>query len=117
MVSNAFGSTTSVVQTITISAGPPLFLSQNITDAARAIGGRVTYSVVAGGSSPISYQWNHNSAPIPGATSSVLMLTNLQPSDQGAYTVTLMNQYGSNNQSATGVVSTIIVTHFPFDAM
>jgi hypothetical protein len=44
VVANAYGSTTSAVQVITVSSGPPLFLSQNITDATRAIGGRVTYS-------------------------------------------------------------------------
>ena len=117
VVANAYGSTTSAVQVITVSAGPPLFLSQNITNATRAIGGRVTYSVVAGGSAPVSYQWSHGSTPIPGATASVLRLTNLQLSDQGSYTVTLTNPYGTNSNSATGVVSVVTVTNYPFAAM
>jgi hypothetical protein len=117
VVANAFGSTTSAVQVITVSSGPPLFLSQNITNATRAIGGRVTYSVVAGGSAPVSYQWNLNSTPIRGATNSVLMLRNLQLADQGAYTVTLSNPYGLNSNSMTGVVSVVTVTNLPFAAM
>jgi hypothetical protein len=117
VVANAYGSSTSAVQVITVSAGPPIILSQSITNATRAVGGRVTYSVVAGGSAPVAYQWNHNSAPIPGATSSVLRLTNLQLPDQGAYTVTLSNPYGTNNNSATGVVSVLPVTNFPFAGM
>lgn len=117
VVANAYGSTTSVVQVLMVSSGPPLFLSQNITNATRAIGGRVTYSVVAGGSAPVSYRWNHNSTPIPGATNSVLMLRDLQIEDQGSYTVTLGNPYGTNNNSATGVVSVVTVTNFPFAGM
>jgi hypothetical protein len=117
VVANAYGSITSAVQVITVSSGPPLFLSQSIFDATRAIGGRVTYSVVAGGSAPVSYQWNHGSTAIPGATASVLRLTNLQLSDQGSYTVTITNPYGTNNNSATGVVSVVTVTNYPFAAM
>jgi hypothetical protein len=117
VVANAYGSTTSAVQVITVSAGPPVFLSQIITNATRAIGGRVTYSVVAGGSAPVRYQWNHNSAPMPGATNSVLRLTNLQLQDQGSYTVTLSNPYGTNTNSATGVVTVFTVTNFPLAGM
>ena len=117
VVSDAYGSSTSAVQTITVSAGPPLFLSQNIFDATRAIGGRVTYSVVAGGSAPVGYQWNHGSTPIPGATTSVLKLTNLQPGDAGTYSVTLSNPYGTNNNSASGTVTVTPVTNYPFAAM
>jgi hypothetical protein len=117
VVANAYGSSTSAVQTITVSAGPPLFLSQSIFDATRAIGGWVTYSVVAGGSAPLNYQWKHGSTPIPGATASVLKLTNLQFADQGSYTVTLTNPYGTNNNSASGVVSVTAATNYPFAAM
>jgi hypothetical protein len=117
VLANAYGSTTSAVQVITVSAGPPIFLSQIITNATRAVGGRVTYSVVAGGSAPVAYQWNHSSAPIPGATSSVLQLRNLQLQDQGSYTVTLSNPYGTNDNSATGVVTIVPVTNFPFAGM
>jgi concanavalin A-like lectin/glucanase superfamily protein/Ig-like domain-containing protein len=121
VVANAYGSATSAVQVITVSSGPPLFLSQSISDATRAVGGRVTYSVVAGGSSPISYQWKHGTTPIPGATTSVLKLTNLQLSDAGAYSVTLTNAYspspGTGTNSITGNVSVFAVTNYPFAAM
>jgi hypothetical protein len=117
VVSDTYGSSTSAVQHITVSAGPPLFLSQIITNATRAIGGRVVYSVVAGGSAPISYVWKRGTTPVPGGTNSVLVLSNLQLSDQGSYTVTLSNPYGVNTNSATGVVSVFTVTNFPFAGM
>ena len=77
----------------------------------------MTYSVVAGGSAPISYQWNRGSTPIPGATTSVLKLTNLQLADAGTYTVTLTNPYGTNNNSASGTVSVFSVTNYRLPAM
>lgn len=53
------------------------------------------FSVVAAGTLPLSYQWNFNGAPIAGANSSTLGLTNVQVAQAGVYTVTVTNAYGT----------------------
>jgi hypothetical protein len=116
VAANAYGSTTSAVQNIRVSSGPPSILSQSIFDATRAAGGWVTYSVVAGGSAPISYQWKKGGTPIPGATSSSLKLANVQPADAGVYSVTLTNPYGTTNSTA-GTLAVFTVTHWPYAAL
>jgi len=116
VATNPYGSSTGAVQTITISSGPPFFQSENIYDATRALGGRVTYSVMPGGSFPMSYQWKHGSTAIAGATTSVLNLSNLQISDAGSYSVTLSNSYGTTNSTA-GILTVFAVTNYPYAAL
>ena len=44
---------------------------------------------------PFSYQWSQNGTNLAGATSSLLVLTNVQSSNAGSYTVTITNQFGT----------------------
>jgi hypothetical protein len=55
----------------------------------------VTFNVTAYGCSPLSYQWRKEGMPIEGATDASLVLTNLQMSAAGNYTVVVTNDYGS----------------------
>jgi hypothetical protein len=57
-------------------------------------GSTATFSVSAAGTAPLSFQWRKNGQDIPGATSSVLQLTNssLCASDAGEFTVLVCNQ-------------------------
>ena len=64
--------------------------SQTVT-----VGQPVTFSVAAGGAQPLTYQWQVNSTNIPGATTSLLTLTNVQLTNAGTYSVTVMNAVGS----------------------
>ncbi len=49
---------------------------------------KATFTVVAGGSAPLSYQWYFNtSAPIAGATNFQFTLTNIQATNAGVYSV------------------------------
>jgi hypothetical protein len=56
------------------------------------------FSVTAGGTLPLMYQWKHDGNNIPGATNGVLTVTNVQTIDAGAYSVGVTN-------SVNGVVS------------
>ena len=58
------------------------------------VGGSMTMRINVKGTSPFTYQWRHNGAPIPNATNRTLTITNLQPSDAGAYTVYIQNSLG-----------------------
>ena len=55
------------------------------------IGRDASLSVVADGSSAISYQWQFMGTNLPGATDATLVLTNAQPSQSGPYNVIVSN--------------------------
>ncbi|MFN7957379.1 MAG: immunoglobulin domain-containing protein [Holophagaceae bacterium] len=62
-----------------------------------AVGQTVTFSVVASGTEPISYQWNWNGTPIVGATRPSFTPTSATiPADNGSiFTVDVTNAVGS----------------------
>ncbi|HEY5909399.1 MAG TPA: immunoglobulin domain-containing protein [Verrucomicrobiae bacterium] len=70
-------------------------ISLQPTNRAVPPGAGTVFSVTASGDPPLSYLWSFAGAPISGATSSVLTLTNVQPDDIGAYNVQVTNPYGS----------------------
>jgi len=55
------------------------------------IGGDAVFSVEATGTGSITYQWLFNGNPIAGATNHTLVITNVQSSDAGTYTVIVDN--------------------------
>ncbi len=77
------------------------------------LGGNATFSVVAAGTSPLSYQWQQNGFALPGRTDSTLALTGIQDSDAGSYTVVVSNSVGQITSSPAALVLThppVIVT-------
>ena len=62
-------------------------------------GATATFSVVAAGSSPLSYQWRLNGANLSGANGTALTLTNVQLAQSGSYTVRVTNLLGSATSS------------------
>ncbi len=84
---------------------PPTITSQPQSQTVPA-GTNVTFSVVAAGASPLSYQWQFNSTNLAGATSSSLMLTNVQASNGGNYSVVVSNGGGSMTSSNAMLVVT-----------
>ena len=58
-------------------------------------GKSVILTVTTAGTAPLSYQWLQNGTPIQGATGSSLVLTNLQLTNAGDYSVVVTNAYGS----------------------
>ena len=73
---------------------PPVILAQP-TDQTVMVGGTASFSVTAGGTPPLSYQWRFGGTNLSGATNTSLMLTNVQVSQAGNYTVLVTNLYGS----------------------
>ncbi|MGE3107674.1 MAG: PQQ-dependent sugar dehydrogenase [Phycisphaerales bacterium] len=76
----------------TITAQP-----QNVAVPA---GQSAMFSVTVSGSGPLSYQWQHNSQAIPGATTRTLILTDVMAADAGSYRVTVSNTCGESLSSA-----------------
>jgi uncharacterized delta-60 repeat protein len=74
--------------------GVPVITSQP-TNQTVAISDTAMFTVVADGTSPLSYQWNFNGTNLSGATNTSLMLTNVQLTNSGNYAVLVTNTYGS----------------------
>ncbi|MEO6712909.1 MAG: lamin tail domain-containing protein, partial [Mycobacteriales bacterium] len=68
----------------------------------------LSLTVAASGSTPLSYQWSLNGAPIPSATSATYTVANARVADAGTYSVTVTNPVGSATTSA--VVSVFFPT-------
>jgi len=93
VVANAAGSVTSVVATLAVYFSPGIQTQpQNLTVTQ---GQNASFSVVASGSAPFSYQWSFDGAAISGATNESLTLTNVQTAEAGSYTVVVTNPVGS----------------------
>ena len=70
-----------------------------------ASGGAITFSVAATGLGPLSYQWKFNGTDIQGATNATLVLSSVDSSSQGIYTVRVSDTYGGALSS--GAVLTV----------
>jgi Bacterial Ig domain/Protein of unknown function (DUF642) len=66
-------------------------------------GARVTNSVTAGGTGPLTYQWYFQGGPINGATNSSLVITNFQSGAVGLYYVLVVNAVGSVQSGVASV--------------
>jgi len=71
----------------------PLIVYGPTNTGARA-GTTVQFNVTAAGQAPLFYQWLFNGTPLAGRTSSTLALTNVQPANEGGYSVVVSNAAG-----------------------
>lgn len=93
---------------------PPAITTQPASQSA-AVGANVTFSVVATGAAPLSYQWRLNSTNICGATTSAYTRNNVQPNQSGTYSVVISNPGGSTTSvDAILTVSGNAVSPAPF---
>jgi hypothetical protein len=58
-------------------------------------GSDVSFTVIAVGQTPLSYQWRLNTAAIPGATDRTYTRTSVRTGDSGSYSVFITNQLGN----------------------
>lgn len=92
VVTNLFGAVTSSNAILTVQA---LKLISSPQSQRAVVGQPVAFNVVAQGVTPIIYQWRFNGADLPGATNSVLTLTNVQFGNAGDYSVVVSNEFSS----------------------
>jgi alpha-tubulin suppressor-like RCC1 family protein len=90
VVAVSAGATTSLAL---VGNGAP-FLGGPIPDRTIFEGGTVYFRVAAAGAMPLAYQWQFNGTNLHGASRGVLVLTNVQPWQAGAYVLTVSNASG-----------------------
>jgi hypothetical protein len=92
-ISNAFGSVTS--NSIGLFVYTPVSLTTQPAALTLNPGSPATFTVVATGTVPMTYQWRKDGISIAGATSSAYSIPSVQAANSGAYSVTVTNPAGS----------------------
>jgi len=77
---------------------PPVITVQPVSHNAYT-NGTAIFNVAAGGATPLNYQWYHGASLLSGKTNASLSIANVQPSDAGSYSVTIVNGYGAVSSS------------------
>lgn len=92
--------TAKIFFTVSGTAVSPPAITTQPSNATVAAGGNASFSVVAGGGTPLSYQWYFNTnTAIAGATGATLTLNNVQSGNAGKYRVVVSNSGGSATSS------------------
>jgi uncharacterized delta-60 repeat protein len=102
VLSNVFGSVTSAVATLTVRDP---FITGQPSNQSRNAGQSVSFSVTAGGTAPLQYQWRKEGITLENATNATLTLTNLQGADAANYDVIVANAFNT----VTSAVATLTV--------
>ncbi|QYM77803.1 immunoglobulin domain-containing protein [Horticoccus luteus] len=100
---NATATTTLTVNPLIIApaiATAPVGQSVSVGDAA-------SFSVVASGTGPFTYQWRKDGVAIAGATSATLAFTSTAVTDAGSYSVVVTNAAGSVTSDSVSLTATV----------
>ena len=97
IVTNDFGSITSSNAVLTVLV-PPSITTQP-TSCTNVVGATASFSVVAGGTALLIYQWQSNGTNLVDATNAMLTLNDITLDQAGTYSVTVTNIAGSITSS------------------
>lgn len=108
IVSNGVGVVTSAVATLTVDPAPPFIIS-GPENASVVVSNATSFTVEAGGTAPLSYQWFFDGTTPIGGDTNTLELLNVQTNNAGDYSVVVSNSVGS----VTSAVATLTVLSAP----
>ncbi len=111
IVSNAYGSVTSAVATLTVSQLAPAITTQPQSQTVSE-GDTARFTVAATGAPTLRYQWRFNGTNVYGATRTSYAITNVAPFNAGNYSVRVFNYYGAAT-SSVAILSVQHVNHAP----
>jgi hypothetical protein len=102
VVTNPFGTTIS--DPATVALGVALVITRQPQSQTIAVGETAQFSVEATGTMPYSYRWRSNgtnitAANVTGVTNSLLVISNVQPSQAGNYSVVVTSPSGTVTSS------------------
>ncbi|QYM77876.1 immunoglobulin domain-containing protein [Horticoccus luteus] len=107
VVTNPLGSTSSSAATLTVVATA---IAPTITAPPQSqtlyTGQTLALSVTPAGTSPFTYQWAKDNAPLTGATAATFNVASAAVTDAGNYTVTITNDAGSITSAPASVAVT-----------
>jgi len=105
-VSNEFGNAVSAGAVLTVRI--PAYIATQPESLAVNVGQTATFTVVAGGLAPLTYQWRRNGEDIPGAAAASYTTPATSAGDDGAvFSVRVANSAG--NAVSSGAVLTVRV--------
>jgi hypothetical protein len=114
VVTNSAGNATSNAATLTVTSTPvgPSITTQP-ADQTVTVGQTATFSVVATGTAPLTYQWQKNSANISGATSASYTTPATVSGDSGAAFRVIVTNSVTNitSNAATLTVNPVVVSN------
>ena len=93
VVTNPVGSVVSGSANVQVNLPPTI--TSHPAGVVLVSGMEASFSVVASGAAPFSYQWRKGGVPIAGALGAVLNIPAAQPADAGVYDVVVTNSAGS----------------------
>jgi sugar lactone lactonase YvrE len=106
VITNAYGSVTSSVVTLTVAAPPAITLQP--TNQTVALGASPGLSVAVAGSGPFGYEWYLDGTnEVQSGTNNSLTVTNISPANAGPYTVVITNSFGSVTSQVAAVTLTL----------
>jgi outer membrane protein assembly factor BamB len=107
VVSNSAGTVTSNVATLTVHAVPPS-ITQQPANKAVTVGQTATFTVMATGTAPLSYQWQKGTTNVAGASSASYTTPATTAGDNGSqFRVVVTNSAGNvTSHAATLTVNT-----------
>ena len=118
VVSNSAGSATSAMATLTVNAATvaPAITTQPANQSV-TVGQTATFSVMATGTAPLSYQWQKNSANISGATSASYTTPATASGDNGAKFDVIVSNAAGSQTSAMATLTVNSVTASTIDVV
>ena len=116
-ITNTFGSVTSSIASLTVYIAPTI--TTQPLGQTNAVGSNITFTVVASGSTPFTYQWQKNNTDIPSATLNVYTINNAATNNSGSYTVAVGNPAGTVNSAAANllILAPPVITSQPADTV
>jgi hypothetical protein len=103
VVTNSAGTATSSSATLTVTVAAPAIVTPPASQAV-TLGQTATFSVVASGTAPLSYQWQKNGTAIAGATGASYTTPATTAADSGAaYRVVVSNSAGTATSAAASL--------------
>lgn len=106
-VSNPSGTALSASAILAIQNPPQI--TQQPVGVTLAAGASAAFTVGAGGTLPLVYQWRKDGTNLAGANAATLLVTNVQAVNEGNYTVVITNVYGA----VTSLVAVLQINAVP----
>ena len=101
-ITNPVGSIKSGLARLDVVAGPTIV--QSPAGQRVMLGQSVDFSVIAGGSKPLTYQWYKDGVIVEGAGGASLEIESAADADTGEYTVSVSNRGGSVESGSASLV-------------